>query len=133
MSNQLNNVAILVNNDIVAYEANTLSYQDGFGEYSVRNAVIGGGQTEQVFSEDLSTKFGMVKFSMPSTEDNAKLVREWKNNLNNNVVELQSSTGGAQFTRIFTQASIQGDPEVTLSTDGSVEIDWTLPNPLKML
>jgi len=75
MANQLNNVAVLVNNDIIAYEANTLSYDDGFGEYNVRNAVIGGGQTEQVFSEDLATKFSMVKFSMPSTEDSAALVR----------------------------------------------------------
>ena len=124
MSNQLNNVAILVNNDIIAHEANTLSYDDGFGEYNVRNAVVGGGQTEQVFSEDLATKFSMVKFSLPSTEDSAGLVREWKNNLNNNVVELQSSTGGAQFTRIFTQASIQGNPEITLSTDGTVEIEF---------
>lgn len=124
MSNQLNNVAVFVNNDIIAYEANTLSYADGFGEFSVRNAVIGGGQTEQVFSEDLATKFGMVKFSMPSTEDAAELVRIWKNNQNNNVIELQSSTGGAQFTRIFTQASIQGDPEVNLSTDGNVEVEF---------
>ena len=124
MANQLNNVAVLVNNDIIAYEANTLSYDDGFGEFSVRNAVIGGGQTEQVFSEDLATKFSMVKFSMPSTEDAAKLVREWKVNQNNNVVELQSSTGGAQFTRIFTQSSIQGNPEVNLATDGSVEIEF---------
>ena len=124
MSNLLNNVAILVNNDIIAYEANTLSYADGFGEYQVRNAVIGGGQTEQVFAEDLSTKFGMVKFSLPSTEDSAKLIREWKNNLNNNVVELQSSTGGAQFARIFTQAAILGNPEVNLSTDGNVEVEF---------
>lgn len=124
MSNQLNNVAVFVNNDIIAYEANTLSYSDGFGEFSVRNAVIGGGQTEQVFSEDLATKFGMVKFSMPSTEDAAELVRIWKNNQNNNVIELQSSSGGAQFTRIFTQASIQGDPEVNLSTDGNVEVEF---------
>lgn len=121
---QLNNVSVLVNNDIIAYEANTLSYDDGFGEYSVRNAVIGGGQTEQIFSEDLATKFSMVKFSLPSTEDSASLVREWKNNLNNNVVELQSSTGGAQFTRIFTQASIQSNPEINLSTDGTVEIEF---------
>lgn len=124
MSNQLNNVAILVNNDIIAYEANSLSYDDGFGEFNVRNAVIGGGQTEQVFSEDLATRFGMVKFSLPSTDDSAKLVREWKNNKNNNVVELQSSTGGANFTRIFTQASIQGTAEVNLSTDGTVEIEF---------
>ncbi len=123
MSDQLNNVAILVNNDIIAYEANTLSYDDGFGEYSVKNAVVGGGQTEQVFSEDLATKFSMVKFSLPSTEDSAKLVREWKNNLNNNVVELMSATTG-NFTRIFTQASIQGNPEINLSTDGTVEIEF---------
>ncbi len=123
MSDELNNVAILVNNVIVAYEANTLSYDDGIGEYSVRNAVVGGEQTEQVFSEDLSTRFGMVKFSMPSTIDSAKLVRQWKFNKNNNVVELQSSTGG-NFTRIFTQASILGNPEVNLSTDGSVEVEF---------
>ena len=123
MADQLNNVAILVNNDIIAYEANTLSYADGFGEFNVRNAVIGGGQVEQVFSEDLATKFGMVKFSLPSTDDSAKLVREWKNNRNNNVVELMSATGG-NFTRIFTQSSIQGDPEVNLSTDGTVEVEF---------
>lgn len=124
MSNQLNNVAVLVNNDIVAYEANTLSYNDGFGEFSVRNAVIGGGQTEQIFSEDLATKFSMVKFSLPSTEDSAILIRQWKSNQNNNVVELQSSTGGAEFTRIFTQASIKDNPEVNLSTDGTIEIEF---------
>ena len=123
MADQLNNIAVLVNNDVVAYEANTLSYADGFGEFNVRNAVVGGGQTEQVFSEDLSTKFGMVKFSLPSTNDSAKLIREWKNNRNNNVVELMSATGG-DFTRIFTQGSIQGDPEVNLSTDGNVEVEF---------
>lgn len=127
MSNQLNNVAILVNNDIIAYEANSLSYDDGFGEFNVRNAVVGGGQTEQVFSEDLATKFSKVKFTLPSTEDSAKLVREWKNNLNNNVVELVG-TRGSTFTRIFTQASIQGNPEVNLSTDGTVEIEF-MSNP----
>ncbi len=123
MPNQLNNVAILVNNDIIAYEANSLSYDDGFGEYNVRNAVVGGGQTEQVFSEDLATKFSMCKFSLPSTEDSTKLIREWKNNLNNNVVELVG-TRGSTFTRIFTQASILGSPEINLSTDGTVEVEF---------
>lgn len=127
MSSQLNNVSILVNNDIIAYEANTLSYNDGIGEYSVRNAVVGGEETEQIFSEDLSTKFGMVKFSMPSTLDSAKLVREWKFNKNNNVIELQSSTGG-NFAKIFTQSSILGNPEFNLSTDGSVEVEF-MSNP----
>lgn len=120
---QLNNVSILVNNDIVAYEANSLSYHDGIGEYSTRNAVVGGAQTEQIFSEDLSTNFGMVKFSLPSTEENANLVRQWKLNRNNNVVELVGPDGG-DFNRIFTQAGIMGNPEVNMSTDGVVEVEF---------
>ena len=123
MSVQLNNVAIFVNNDVIAYEANTLSYDDGFAEYNVRNAVVGGSEGEQIFSEDLATKFSMCKFSLPSTEENVALIREWKNNRNNNVVELMSATGG-NFTRVFTQASIQGNPEVNLSTDGTIEVEF---------
>lgn len=124
MSDQVNNIPILVNNDIVAYEANSLSYSDGFGEYSTRNAVIGGGQTEQVFSEDLATKFGMVKFSLPSTAESLKLVREWKSNRNNNVVELPGSATADGFSRAFTQAGIQGEPEFNLSADGTVEVEF---------
>ena len=30
------------------------------------NAIVGGGQVEPIFSQDLATKVGMVKFSMPS-------------------------------------------------------------------
>lgn len=124
MPAQLNNLTIFVNNEVVSYEADSLSYHDGFGEYSVRNAVVGGGQTEQVFSEDLATRFGMVKFSVPSTTDSATLIRQWKANKNNNVVELQGQVEGVQFTRIFTQASILGNPEVNMATDGSAEIEF---------
>jgi len=72
----------------------------------------------------LSPRFlGFGSQSVLPSEDGAKLVREWKNNRNNNVVELMSATTG-EFTRIFTQAAIQGDPEVNLSTDGTVEIEF---------
>ena len=123
MSDQLNNIAVLVNNDIVGYTADTLAWKDGFGEFAVRNAVVGGGQTEQIFSEDLNTKFGMVKFSMPTTEDNEKNKRAWKVNKNNNVVELVGPPG-TTFTRIFTQASILEDPESNAATDGNIEVEF---------
>jgi hypothetical protein len=123
MSDQLNNIAILVNNVIVGYTADSLTWKDGFGEYAVRNAVVGGGQTEQIFSEDLSSKFGMVKFSMPTTEENEKNKRAWKVNKNNNVVELVGPPG-TTFTKIFTQASIQDDPESNAATDGNIEIEF---------
>jgi len=123
MATQLNDLTILVNNQQIAYAADSLSYKDGFGEYKVRNAVVGGGETEQVFSKDLATKFGMVKFSMPSTKENDDNKRVWKINDNNNVVEL-IGPGGSGFTKIFTQASILEDPETAVSQDGNIEVEF---------
>lgn len=123
MSTQLNDIVILVNNVQIAYTADSLSWKDGFGDYNIRNAVVGGGQTEQVFSKDLSTKFGMVKFSMPSTVDSEKDKRAWKSNDNNNVVELIGPSG-SNFSRIFTQAAIIEDPETSAATDGNTEIEF---------
>lgn len=123
MATQLNDIIILVNNAQIAYTADSLSWKDGFGEYGVRNAVVGGGQAEQVFSKDLSSKFGMVKFSMPSTPENEALKRTWKANDNNNVVELVGPTGST-FTKIFTQACILEDPETNAATEGDIEITF---------
>jgi hypothetical protein len=123
MATQLNDIAILVNNAQIAYEGDSLSWKDGFGEYTVRNAVVGGGQTEQIFSKDLTTKFGSVKFTVPNTEDNAALVREWKNNDNDNVVELVGPSS-TSFSRVFTSAAIIGDPEYNAATDGTIEVEF---------
>lgn len=123
MSTQLNDIVILVNNAQIAYTADSLEYKDGFGDYQTRNAVVGGGQTEQVFSKDLSTKFGMVRFSLPNTAENDELKRAWKANDNNNVVEL-IGPAGTGFTKIFTQAAILEDPVASAATDGNIEIEF---------
>lgn len=123
MSTQLNDLTVLVNNTAVAYTADSLSKKDGLGDYSVRNAVVGGGQTEQVFSKDLSTKHGMVKFSLPSTPENEALVREWKANDNNNVVELVGPPG-TNYSKVFTSAAIMEDPETNFGTDGNIEVEF---------
>jgi hypothetical protein len=120
---QLNDFTILVNDEQVSYQADSLSWKDGFGEYKVRNAVLGGGTTEQVFSKDLETKFGMVKFAMPSTAENEGLKRSWKANDNNNVVELIGPKGSG-ITKIFTQASILEDPETNAAQDGNIEVEF---------
>ncbi len=123
MTSQLNDITILVNNQQIAYTADSLSWKDGFGEYNVRNAVVGGGQTERIFSKDLASKFGMVKFTMPSTIENEANKRAWKVNDDNNVVELIGPPGSG-FTKIFTEASILDDPETAAATDGNIEIDF---------
>ena len=123
MSGQLNDIIILVNDVQVAYTADSLNWKDGFGTYSVRNAVLGGGQTEQVFSQDLASKIGMVGFSMPSTIENEANKRAWKVNKNNNVVELIGPSG-SNFTKVFTQASILDDPKTDAATDGKIELEF---------
>ncbi len=123
MSLQMNDITVQVNDEPVAYTADSLSWKYGFGEYATRNAVIGGGQTEKIFSKDLATKFGMVKFSMPTTEGNEKLKRAWKTNDDNNVVELIGPSS-SKFTRIFTLAAILEDPESNAATDGNIEIEF---------
>jgi len=123
MAVQMNDITVLVNNDAIAYTADSLSWKDGFGVYAVRNAIVGGGQTEQIFSKDLATKVGMVKFSVPTTAENDALKREWKSNDNNNVVELVGPRG-SNFTKIFTLATILDDPESSAATDGNIEIEF---------
>lgn len=123
MATQLNDIIILVNNQQIAYTADSLEWKDGFGDYAIRNAVVGGGQNEQVFSKDLASKFGMVKFSMPTTVENESNKRAWKANDNNNVVEL-IGPAGSNFSKIFTQAAILEDPTSNAATDGNIEIEF---------
>ena len=123
MGTQLNDIIILVNNEQIAYTADSLSWKDGLGDSNTRNAVVGGGQVEPIFSQDLATKVGMVKFSMPSTIESDGLKRTWKLNNNANVVELVGPAGSS-FSKIFTAAAIQDDPEVSAGTDGNVEIEF---------
>lgn len=124
MATQLNDIVLRVNDVQVAYTSDSLSTVDGFGEYKVRNAVVGGGQTEQIFSKDLATKVGMVKFSMPSTADNEELKRAWKANDNNNVIEL-IGPAGSNFTKVFTQACMLSDPETSFAADGNIECEFS--------
>lgn len=123
MAVQMNDISILVNNEVIAYTAESLSWKDGFADYLIRNAVVGGEETEQVFAKNLATKVGMVKFSMPTTAENDGLKREWKVNNNNNVVELVGPTGSG-FTKIFTLAAILDDPEASAASDGNIEIEF---------
>ena len=124
MSAQLNNLSFYVNGQQIPYEPDSLSWTEGFGTYNIRNVVVGGSQTEQVFSEDIKSKFSTVKVSLPSTIEASSYIRTWKNNLNNNVVEIIGTVDGQDISRIFTKAAIQDDPEIKVATEGTLEIEW---------
>jgi len=123
MATQLNDIIVLVNNTQVPYTADSLSWKDGFGTYVTRNAVLGGGQTERIFSKNLESKKGMVKFSMPSIIANEAHKRAWKSNDDQNVVELVGPTGSG-WSKVFTGAAILEDPETSAAADGDIEVEF---------
>lgn len=123
MATQLNDIAVIINNEQIAYTADSLKWKDGFGEYSVRNAIVGGGQTLQIFSKMLDTKFGSFSMSLPSTVESEALKRKWKLKDNDNVIELIGPPGST-FSKVFSAACIINDPETDASTDGNIEIEF---------
>ncbi len=124
MSIQLSDATVLVNDEVVAIVPNTLKFTEGFGEQNVRAASVGGGSVEQVFSRDVETALSKVMFDIHTTPDNVKLARTWKSNGNQNVVAIAGKTVEAELTRTFTQAAMTGDPEIEISTEGVINIEF---------
>lgn len=124
MGVQVSDAAVQVNNNTVAIIPNTLEYDEGLGEQEVRAASAGGGQIEQIYSNNIETNFSMVKFSIPSTVENIALAREWKTNRNQNLVQLSGRTPEGNVTRTFSQASLPNNYTVPLTSDGNIELEF---------
>ena len=124
MGIQVANPTVTVNNNVVAIIPNTCAFTEGKGEQNVRAASGGGGQVEQIYSENIETNFSMVKFELPPTVENIALAREWKSNTNQNLVQVASSNSEGRVTRTFTQASFLPDYEVPLGSDTNIAIEF---------
>jgi len=124
MGTQVANPTITVNNNVVATNPNSVAYTEGFGEQNVRAASGGGGQIEQIYSENIETNFSMIKFELPATVGNIALAREWKANTNQNLVQMTGRTADGDVSRTFTQASLLTDYEVALGSDTNIAIEF---------
>ncbi len=122
MSTQLSNPVVMVNNVQVAVKPNSVVYDEGLGEQNLRAASTGGNQVEQVYSENVESNFGMVKFEMPATIDNIANQRAWKINKNANLIQLMGNTPEGDFSRTFTQAALLNPIEVPLGSDTDIAL-----------
>ncbi len=120
---QVSDAAVIANDEVVMIVPNTLVYTEGFGEYKVRGMSIGGGKTEQVFSEDLESAMSKINFELPTTIENIKLARQWKALKNQNVFQIAGSTPDGNVTKVFTQAAVVNDPEIGIGTETSIPIE----------
>lgn len=120
---QLTDATLLANDEAVGIMPNSLVYTEGSGEQEIRAMSIGDGKVEQVFSRNLESNFSTLKFELPTTVDNVKLARKWKDNGNQNVFQIVSSTADGEVTKTFTQAAVTNDYEVPFGTETSIAIE----------
>jgi hypothetical protein len=121
---QLTDATVLVNNEAIGIMPNSLAFNEGLGEQKVRSVSIGNGKTETVYSRDLETNLGMVKFELPVTPQTIELLRAWKSNANQNVVQIAGSTPEGDVTRTFSSAALVTDYEVGVGSETTIEAEF---------
>ena len=121
---QLSDASLLVNNDNVPTIPNSIAFQEGLGEQTMKAASVGAGAVEPIYANDVESKFSMVKFEMPSTPETIELARTWKQNRNNNVVQIIGETDEGTLTRSFARAALTADYEVGIGSDATIPIEF---------
>ncbi len=127
---QLSNVTVIVNDDAVGTVPNTVKFDEGFGEQKMRAMSVGNDQVEQVYSKDVETAVGSVKFEMPVTVPNIELVRSWKSRGNTNVVSVIGTTRDGTVTRTFQQAAVLSNYEVEIGSETSIPVEFSSNAPI---
>lgn len=109
---------LIINNVPIDYEPNSLTFDEGKGERKQSPQVSGTDSVTMVYSEDISTKKGMVKFEVRTTADKLEQKREWELLKDANVITIvQNGT-----SRSFEQAAVINPIEVQTGVDAMMEV-----------
>ena len=114
--------AIQVNNETISIIPNSFKYKGGLGERSVRTQSAGGSAVDVVATENVETKKSMVTFEMINTAENISLSEDWHGLFNANAIT--ASDNNQNFTKAFGNMTMINDPEVTLSQDGNLTVEF---------
>ena len=121
MVQAVTNPLCIINNILINYIPNTLTFNEGLGEQSVKTQTSGAGKVETVYYQNLENNVGMVKLSMRTTEENMRSAKFWKNNGNNNSIILAFEN----FTRTFLNCALTSSYEITFGDDGKFDIEFS--------
>ena len=115
---QISDPEIVANDITVFVVPNSVKYKSGKGESSVKVQSAGNGIVAVVNSTNVETRKSMLSFSVQSTTQAIALKELWQANRGGNVFEL----GSVNLT--MSQATMTNDPEINLSDDGTVELEF---------
>jgi len=126
MAFAISDPAVVINNEPVTLAPGSVVYTEGLGEQNIRAQSSGNGSVDQVYSDDVTTHFSMVKFAVYNVIDSIELMRTLKRNRNANVVTVSGvdPTTGSKITRTFNKAALLNDYEVAFGSDTTIELDF---------
>ncbi len=120
----LTNASVEVNDEPQVIMANTVSVILGGGESDVKGGSKGGAVIP-IFSENIETKIGEVKYESPSTETTVENVKAFKDNGPANVVRVTGvGPAGARVNLTFKSAALVNQPEIAFQSEGTTPFEW---------
>ena len=126
METIFNNPTIMVNNNLIAFKPNSVSYNEGLGEQTLRVESTEGGNITQVYTDNIEMKKSKIKFSMLPTIKNIEFARQWKILANFNVITLSGIDNITKqtLTRTFASCALINNYNINLTNDVYIEIEF---------
>jgi len=121
MATAFSNATLLINNETIAYMANSLKFVEGQPEKKVDPQVIGGGAVTNVVTQDFSTAKSKVMFDLKTTSENQTIISTWESAFDQNLIKIISSNG---TTTVFENTAIINQPEFDAGVDGVISIEF---------
>ena len=118
---QLSSSALLINNEVVEYKAETLEYDYGLGE-EASNMVNSGGRARRIPGQNIQSEVAMISFEIQSTDANRNAILGWKRNNPNNAISIEDRKTGSVLN--YTGASITNNPKIKEASDGTINVEF---------
>jgi len=115
----LSNPSLEINDDVVAYVPNSLSYKEGSGDKEVKAQTSGGNSISVVVTENAETKISNLKFKLFNTAANLNLINTWSANLANT-----AALSEGEISVSFRDMVVCTEPERAIGADGELEIEF---------
>ena len=116
---------ILVNDEKISIVPNSFTYDKGEAEINVRSASTGNGGSESVHTTNAETAISEPMFNVYVTNENDDRIRQWKENIGNNVIKaIQRVPGGNDIVLTFPGQSLTNKPSREASADGTTSLEF---------
>jgi len=115
---------LTVEGDIIAYVADSVVVNYGFGKSETRTSINGDGTVLVTPVKDLSETKGKVSFKVRPITSIVKWINDIKKANKQVTVELSETVEGALHTFTMSGATLLDDPDVALGKDGEIELTF---------